>query len=143
MTVNKRKKNTRQRGSHTHGWGAKKKHRGSGHRGGVGRAGSGKRADQKKPSILKEFGSRYFGKYGFNRPKSIVKKFKCINVGALCAMNLKKEGEYFVADKSIGFNKILGSGKVDCKLKVRGLSISKKAAEKINSAGGVVENESE
>ena len=39
-----RKKNTRQRGSHTHGWGAKKKHRGAGNRGGRGNAGSGPRA---------------------------------------------------------------------------------------------------
>ena len=51
MTVNKRKKNSRQRGSHTHGWGAMKKHRGAGNRGGRGAAGSGKRADSKKPSI--------------------------------------------------------------------------------------------
>ena len=54
MTVNRRKKVVKQRGSHTHGWGSKKKHRGAGNRGGRGMAGSGKRADQRKPSILKE-----------------------------------------------------------------------------------------
>ena len=47
MTVNRRRKRVRQRGSKTHGWGAKKKHRGKGNRGGKGMAGSGKRADSK------------------------------------------------------------------------------------------------
>jgi len=40
MTVNKRKKMSRLRGSHTHGWGAKKKHRGKGNKGGAGMAGT-------------------------------------------------------------------------------------------------------
>src|SRR3990167_9706986 len=62
MPANRRKKDTGQRGSHTHGWGSKKKHRGSGNRGGKGMAGTGKRADTKKPSIWK---SDYFGKHGF------------------------------------------------------------------------------
>ena len=62
MTVNKRKKASRHRASHTHGWGSMKKHRGSGHKGGVGNAGSGKRSDAKKPSNWKE---HYFGKKGF------------------------------------------------------------------------------
>ena len=61
----KRKKVNKYRGSQTHGGGAKKKRRGAGNRGGRGMAGSGKRADQKKPSILKEYGNRYFGKRGF------------------------------------------------------------------------------
>ena len=41
-----------------------KKRRGAGNRGGRGMAGSGKRADQKKPTILKLYGSSYFGKRG-------------------------------------------------------------------------------
>ena len=62
MTINKRKKNSRQRGSWTHGWGSKKKHRGAGHRGGKGNAGTGKKGDAKKPKIWKN--KKYFGKYG-------------------------------------------------------------------------------
>jgi len=58
MTVHRRKKNKRMRGAKTtHGYGAKKKHRGSGNKGGKGMAGSGKRADQKKTMILKVFGN--------------------------------------------------------------------------------------
>ncbi len=76
MTINKRKKNARQRGSWTHGWGSKKKHRGAGNRGGRGMAGTGKRADSKKPSIWKE---RYFGKYGFKK-KGVKKQIKIVSV---------------------------------------------------------------
>ena len=62
MTTNRRKKDVKQRGSHTHGWGSKKKHRGAGNRGGKGMASTGKRSDAVKPSFWKE---RYFGKHGF------------------------------------------------------------------------------
>ena len=66
MVVHKQKKNKRMRGAKTtHGYGAKKKHRGSGNKGGKGMAGSGKRADQKKTMILKVFGNEYFGRHGF------------------------------------------------------------------------------
>ena len=57
------------RGTSSHGWGSKKKHRGAGHRGGKGMAGSGKRADQKKPTILNLYGNDYYGKKGFRRPQ--------------------------------------------------------------------------
>src|SRR3989338_7387915 len=99
MTINKRKKNDRQRGSKTHGWGAKKKHRGQGNRGGRGMAGTGKRADSKKPSIWKE---DYFGKHGFvsKTPKI---KINAVNVnfieqhiGKFLSDNLvKKEGDFY------------------------------------------------
>src|SRR3990167_1002872 len=82
MVVHKRKKLVRYRGSMTHGWGAKKKHRGSGNRGGFGMAGSGKRADQKKISILKYYGHEYFGKKGFKRPQKVtrINKVNAINI---------------------------------------------------------------
>ncbi len=129
------------RGSKTHGWGAKKKHRGAGNRGGRGMAGSGKRGDAKKPSF---WGKRYFGKYGFVR-KGAKKESGAINISHL-EENLEKflgkklieekEGMYIVDTKKLGY-KILGTGKVSKKFKVIG-SISKKAAEKIKKAGGVV-----
>jgi len=53
MPVNKRKKNSRLKGSHTYGWGSKKKHRKAGNRGGHGMSGTGKRSDHKKTMILK------------------------------------------------------------------------------------------
>jgi len=144
MTINKRKKNTRQRGSKTHGWGAKKKHRGQGHRGGRGMAGTGKRADSKKPSIWKDV--KYFGKFGFvsKTPKL---KINAVNIGFLerhinkfISENLvkKEEGVYFIELEKIGFNKLLGDGRVSMKFKIKTPYASKSAIEKVKEAGGEV-----
>jgi len=143
MTTNKRRKVVKYRGSKTHGGGSKKKRRGSGHRGGRGMAGTGKRADQKKPTIFKLYGSSYFGKYGFTRQNTI--KVKAINVGMLNDMLPKlvsekkaaeEKGSFVVDLKKLGYDKLLGSGKVTNKIKVKAKSISRNAVEKIAALGG-------
>ena len=126
----RRKKNVKQRGSHTHGWGSKKKHRGAGNRGGKGMAGTGKRADQKKSLILKKYGKEYFGKHGFNRPLKLKKKGKTINIGIINEKT--KNGDTFDASKYL---KVLGSGNLDKKIKIKANSFSKKALEKIKKSG--------
>jgi len=117
MTVNRRKKNTRQRGSMTHGWGAKKKHRGKGHQGGAGMAGSGKRADSKKPSIWKN--ERYFGKFGFVSKTPKV-KINAVNVSYIeqhinkfLSNNLikKEDGFYSVELEKLASTNYLETGK--------------------------------
>lgn len=141
MTVNRRKKDVKQRGSHTHGWGSKKKHRGSGNRGGKGMAGTGKRADSKKPSIWKE---EYFGKHGF------VSRFadvKAVNVEFI-DQNIEKfvkletarhnDGTYLVNISELGFGKLLGKGKVTKKLVIKADLASLKAIEAVKAAGGEV-----
>ncbi len=144
MTVNKRNKSGRMRGHKTHGWGAKKKHRGKGHQGGAGMAGSGKRADSKKPSIWKD--EKYFGKHGFIS-KSTSVKIKAVNVGYLDAhLNklvsdklVSKEGTHFVIDlDKLGFNKLLGDGQVTQKLKIKVPYASNSAIDKVKEAGGEV-----
>lgn len=143
MTINKRKKNTRQRGSKTHGWGAKKKHRGQGHRGGRGMAGTGKRADSKKPSIWKE---RYFGKFGFvsKTPKPEINAVNISDIeqhlNKFISNNLvnKEDDFYFVDLEKLGFNKLLGDGKVSIKFKIKSPYASKTAIEKVKQAGGEV-----
>ena len=148
MTVNKRRKFSRMRGTHTHGWGAKKKHRGAGNRGGRGMAGTGKRADQKKPSILQEFGNDYYGKKGFHRPQKILIKIKSINLDDLEAQLEKfiskklvtKEKDQYVIDlEKLGYQKLLGGGNIKTKLKIKTMFASAKAIEKIEAAGGSVE----
>ena len=146
MVVNKRKKNSRQRGSWTHGWGEKKKHRGSGNRGGSGMAGTGKRADSKKPSIWKE---RYFGKHGFvsrKKSKIIEKNIGYIetHIENLVANKLvSKEGDhYIIIAEKLGFNKLLGRGKISKKYKIDVPYASKKAIEIVKKAGGAVSCES-
>ncbi len=142
MTVNKRKKNSRQRGSFTHGWGEKKKHRGAGNRGGRGLAGTGKRGDAKKPSIWK---NRYFGKHGFKTKnnEAIISKntgYFETNIEKLASKNLvKKEGDaYIIEAERLNFNKLLGRGKLSHKLKINVPSASKKAIEIVKNAGGSI-----
>ena len=144
MSINKRKKNTRQRGHKTHGWGAKKKHRGKGHQGGAGMAGTGKRADSKKPSVWKD--THYFGKFGFiNKTPKV--KIKALNVSylevhlsRLVSSNLiNKEGAlYSVELEKLGYNKLLGEGRVTNKFKITTPYASKSSVEKVKEAGGEV-----
>ena len=144
MTVNKRKKNDRQRGSMTHGWGAKKKHRGQGNRGGRGMAGTGKRADSKKPSIWKD--KHYFGKYGFvsKTPKARINavnvNFLEQHIGKFLSNNtIKKENDFYIVDlEKLGYNKLLGDGVISIKLKIKTPYASQKAVEKVKEAGGEV-----
>lgn len=144
MTVNKRKKNERQRGHKTHGWGAKKKHRGKGHQGGAGMAGTGKRADTKKPSIWKD--KNYFGKHGFvsKTPKVKINSVNIryieqhINKFVLSGLAKKEQEGYSLELGKIGFNKLLGDGSVSMKFKITTHYASKNAVEKIKEAGGEV-----
>lgn len=144
MSVNKRSKNSRQRGSKTHGWGAMKKHRGAGNRGGRGMAGTGKRGDAKKPSIWKN--KKYFGKYGFKK-KGVVYDAKSVNIfyieenleKLLANKLVVKEGDVYVVDLGkLGFNKLLGSGRVTKKFKIITDSASSSAVEEIKKNGGEV-----
>jgi large subunit ribosomal protein L15 len=144
MVIHKRKKNIRQRGSKTHGWGAMKKHRGAGNRGGRGMAGSGKRGDSKKPSIWKN--KKYFGMHGFKK-KNIKRIIKAVNIIDLEDkfdkwVNNKlihKDNDFYNLDLTkLGFNKLLGRGKVTKKYKITTEFASKKAIDKIKNLGGEV-----
>ena len=128
MPVKIRKKNIRQRGSKTHGWGAMKKHRG-----GRGMAGSGKREKQKKTLILKLYGNEYFGKRGFNRPQKVIKKIKTINIS-----DLKKFKDTTLDFKKLGYDKLLGKGITKIKYNITINSCSKSAKEIIEKAGGSI-----
>lgn len=148
MTVNKRKKSVRYRGSKTHGCGSMKKRRGSGNRGGKGMAGTGKRAQSKKPSIVNLFGSTYLGKHGFKRPTTV--RYKAVNIAFLEEKfdslldkgKVKEEkGIYSIDLSSLGAAKLLGKGKPTRKYRVKADSVSSSAAEKIKNAGGEVVGE--
>jgi len=132
MTVKHRKKNTRQRGKTTYGFGSMKKHRGAGNRGGRGMAGSGKRADQIKTWIYKEFGHDYFGKHGFTRPQSMQKQDIIINIESL-----PDQDNINLTEK--GYTKLLSKGFPKRKYHIIVSACSKKAKEKIEKAGGKIE----
>ena len=130
--MKKRKKNSRQRGGTTHGWGAMKKHRGAGNRGGRGNAGSGKRGDAKKPSYWKD--NKYFGMSGFVRKGKKI-QYKCINIGQLEAL-AKKIGKTELNLADYGYNKLLGTGSIKKPLKILVDYATQKAISKMSTAKG-------
>ncbi len=137
MTTNKRKKNSRARASHTHGWGSMKKHRGSGHKGGAGMAGTGKRADSKKPSIWKQ---DYFGRKGFrthNRSEIIAVNISYIEEH-LDKLATLESGSYIIDLTKTEYSKLLGKGKPTKKMMITVSSASKKAIDAVKKAGGEV-----
>ncbi len=140
----KRKKNTRQHGLTTHGWGSMKKHRGSGNRGGKGNAGSGKRGDAKKPSYWAD--PKYYGKHGFASIQGT--QCACWNIQQL-EENYQKllkqgvikeqQGAWNIDLKSIGVDKLLGKGTPVRKWNITALYASASAVEKIKEKGGDVQ----
>ncbi len=130
----KEKKVRKMRGSHTHGWGAKKKHRGKGSKGGKGFSGKNK---HKKT---------WFIHY---HPEAMTheghKGFVAKNVMVTKAINVSEVQELFerskAADNKIdvtahGYNKVLGNGKIMKPLTVIAPKFSKNAKKKIEDAGG-------
>ncbi|PIU29702.1 50S ribosomal protein L15 [Candidatus Woesearchaeota archaeon CG07_land_8_20_14_0_80_44_23] len=144
MTTNRRKKNSRMRGSGSQGWGSKKSHRGSGRKGGAGYSGTGKRADQMKPSIWKDLD--FFGKHGFF-PHGSPKTLPPVNI-----KYIEERLEQLVADKKaekigdkyninltkLGFGKLLSQGNPTHKLVITCTQASGDASEKIKRAGGEI-----
>ena len=145
-TAKTRKKNTRQHGATTHGYGSMKKHRGAGSRGGRGNAGSGKRGDARKPYFRVKL-KRELGKFGFSNNKYRT-VFSSVNIyyiensfDALKSKGYIKEKDgYFSIDLSkLGFNKLLGTGKPTRKYNVTVDYASESALEKVSAAGGLVD----
>lgn len=146
MKLKKRTKSSRMhgRGTGSHGWGFRKKHKKSGHRGGKGMAGSGKRADQKKSLILKLYGNEYFGKQGITSRKTERDTRKRINVGNI-ELNLGSYIKKGIAKKTkdgIEVNlknyKILGDGELKSKLIIKANDSSKSAIKKVEAKGGEI-----
>ena len=130
------------RGYRTHGRG-KKSGRGAGIIGGHGMAGYGKTG---KIGMLKE-DRNYFGRHGFKRPQCTVEANRTINVGELSekietfvTMGFaSKEGDAYKLNLTdAGIDKILGNGNIDFAVNVTVDSVSEKAREKIEAAGGSI-----
>lgn len=128
----KRKKVVKQRGSKTHGYGSKKKHRGGGSKGGKGRGGT---KDQKKLWLWKRGES--LGKRGFKslRDKGLRPSGRAINLRDVARL----AGERKEIDlKDYGYERVLGSGNIGRPLSIRAKHFSAKAKDKVESAGGKV-----
>lgn len=131
-------KKKKKRGSGTHGGGSKKKRRGAGSRGGRGKAGE----KHKKIKYLKEGGKE---EKGFQRPKSAKKEVRTINLKELDSKidelvergDANRENDLVEVNLSkLGFNKLLGGGKVTKPLKVKAENFSESAIKKLEESGG-------
>jgi large subunit ribosomal protein L15 len=143
MVLNHRKKNSRHRGSWTHGYGEKKKHRGAGSRGGRGNAGSGKRGDAKKPSYWKI--KNFVGKHGFTNPRpnkvvAITISQLNTNIGRIVALGkaIESNGVYKINLSDVGAHKLLGTGSPKYSFEIVAKASTKGAIEKIKAKGGSV-----
>jgi large subunit ribosomal protein L15 len=143
MTVKRRKKITKHRGSRTCGWGLV--HRGSGQKGGAGNAGSGKKAASKVPR--KKGGlwkKQLMGKRGF------IHKGPVVHDIAINLRDMEDQLPLFIAEKhatesggvvtvdltKAGYTKVLGTGQVRRKWKITAERASPDAIEKVKAAGG-------
>jgi large subunit ribosomal protein L15 len=133
----KLRKIRKKRGSRTVGYGRVGQHRKSGSKGE-------RKAGRHKHlwSYVLRYEPDYFGKRGFTSPKSLKQKEKVINLGKLDELakktSEKKDEKIFVDLESLGYTKLLGTGKVTKPLIVKVTSCSKSAAEKIKEAGGQI-----
>ena len=134
----KKAKKMRGKGMGTHGWGARKKHMGSGHRGGFGMAGTGKRADHKKNLVEKKFG-RYFGKQGYTSKSTKRKSNLVMNLDYI-QKNLESLTKKFAEKDILNLKeyKILGTGEIKDKVKINARAASKTAIEKLKKVGGEI-----
>ena len=139
MALKSRKIN-KKRGTRTCGYGGAQKHRGAGSRGGRGNAGSGK---HKQKKALME--GRVFGKVGFKRHPSlrtIVKTINLIDIDKQIGKwvdegKAKKSGSSFSVDLTeLGYDKVLGKGKLTHKVDIKAGSFSASAKKKIEESGG-------
>jgi len=136
MVVRFRKKSRRMRGSKTHGWGAKKKHRGAGSQGGRGQAGMLKH----KKSWMLQNDPHHFGKIGFKVPIEVKNKYKAITLKDIDVL-AKKLNKNEIDLSELGFDKVLSNGKLTQALTIKAKRFVEKAKQKIEEAGGkAIEN---
>lgn len=119
--------------------------RGAGHRGGRGNSGLHKHMW----SWVVKYDPQHFGKYGFKRPQKAVFKFQAVNLDFLDekAQELvnngqaTEEGGKIVIDVTeMGYNKVLGRGKLTQALVIKSPLFSQSALRKIEEAGGEAVN---
>ncbi len=127
----------RLRGSRTHGWGQVGQHRASGHKGGLGQAGLHKHLY----STMIKYYPDYFGHDSTHPPHpNISKKWASVrDLDDLFAKFGTKEGEKKILDlASVGYDKLLGGGKIKNAYTVKINQSTASAQEKVKQAGGEV-----
>jgi len=138
MVVRRVKKSLKKLGHRTRGYGSQKKHRGGGSRGGRGMAGLHKHKIMRMVKYMPE----HYGKEGF---RSLGCKYKIINIKQLDQLiekmieekKIQKEKDtYIVKLDELGYDKLLGTGKLNHKIIIEAKSFSESARNKIEEMGG-------
>ncbi len=131
------RKSRRQRGTRFCGWGQIGQHRASGSRGGVGNAGKHKhfyiRTVKEEPE--------HFGHEQFHalRKSDITRWVNLKDLNQLMKYSKATEDGKVTLDlNELGYEKLLGAGRVDAVVSIRVRKASKSAKEKITEAGGEV-----
>ena len=147
------KKVRKMRGTRTHGYGRVGQHRKAGQRAGKGKTTQWKKSKKSYYLKQKELGfpdpDWDFGKRGFKRPQDInrIYQVNALNVKdldskieELTKKNIaSKSGNTYTIDlKDVNIQKILGRGEINKKINISVNKASKRAIEKIESAGGNV-----
>lgn len=141
--IRRTRKIRKMRGSRTVGGGCSKKRRGAGHRGGRGNAG----LHKSKWTWTVKYDPQHFGKYGFKRPQRSILKFNPVNLDYLDekSEDLVKQGLAQKKDNAIeidvtdlGYNKVLGKGRLNRPLIIKSPKFSSSAVQKIEEASGEV-----
>jgi len=133
----KLRKTRKNRGSRTQGYGRVGQHRDAGSKGHrkVGR-------HKHLWSYVTTYEPDYFGKKGFTSPKSLKYKQNTINITKLDEITTKfaveKENRLYIDLTSLGYTKLLGTGKTTKPLVITIPTASKTATEKIKKAGGQI-----
>jgi large subunit ribosomal protein L15 len=125
------RKTRKTRGNRTLGWGRIGQHRKTGSR-------PYRKANRHKQgwSYVTTYEPDYFGKHGFTSRQSKTRNTNVINLTRLETLATTLPNEQVIDLTSMGFAKLLGTGKATKALTVKVQSASKSAAEKISQAGG-------
>jgi len=135
----KLRKVRKKRGSRTHGYGQVGQHR----KGTKGKAGLHKH----RWTYVIKYEPDYFEKRGFTSQKAISRKTNVINVGELDELAHKltaekklerKQKKIFLDLDRLGYDKLLGLGKITKPMLVKVVAHSEAAAKKIDEAGGQI-----
>ncbi len=92
-----------------------------------------------------KYDPNHYGKYGFKRPQKTIYKFNPVNLDfldekldeLLTKRIAKKEKEKIVIDiTELGYNKVLGKGRITKPVIIKAPKFSESATRKIEEAGG-------
>jgi large subunit ribosomal protein L15 len=132
------RKTRKTRGNRTLGWGRIGQHRKTGSR-------PYRKANRHKQgwSYVTTYEPDYFGKHGFTSRQSKTRNTSVINLTRLEMIAAELPSDQTVDLTSMGYSKLLGTGKATRALTVKVQSASKSATEKIAEAGGKIITEAE